>query len=204
MQELADFDRVEVISSTSEPQQYTLLVSGALSSPSIEIDLHPIVYIDRPEYWEVQVVATEVAFLPPPPTYFVAALPLARATGTLGVEVVGATRRMRRDVPPSHVRFGTRAWSAVHDWEPATPPILRVRGLCRVPAKAYRAELLRREPVDPIPDTLLLFLVVHEPEARPIHNEIELELRFEIETDTRYKWVKIAPDGISVDVKDVY
>lgn len=98
---LIDFDTVEIHTLESLPPQHVLVVSGTKPYINMEVTLEPLVFIRQPEYWGIEVVGRLPGGigLPALAPYQVS-IPLAGITGTQGIEVIGATRKERRDIPP--------------------------------------------------------------------------------------------------------
>jgi hypothetical protein len=97
---LIDFERAEILTLESFPPQFVLTVSGEKPYMNMEVSLEPLVYIRQPEYWGIEVVG----HLPggiglPVVTPYTVSIPLSGIMGTRGVEVIGATRSERIDVP---------------------------------------------------------------------------------------------------------
>ena len=92
---LLDFDSAEVRPGFV-PGTWILIVRGNAPCANMRVDLVPVVYIRRPEYWEIELVGC----LPGPTCLpqqkpFIEAQPLNGTLGTVGIEVVGATRRQK-------------------------------------------------------------------------------------------------------------
>ena len=51
-----DFERAEVVTLESLPPQFILTVSGEKAYANIEVEPSPLIYIQRPEYWSIEVV----------------------------------------------------------------------------------------------------------------------------------------------------
>jgi hypothetical protein len=94
-----DFDHARVITLRTFPPQYILQVSGTKPDLNMRIELLPLVYIRQPEFWEIEVVGTVRGVALPTTTPYVVSLPVTATLGTDGIEVVGATRRQRIDIP---------------------------------------------------------------------------------------------------------
>jgi len=97
---LIDFERAQVVTLESDPPQFVLTVSGRKPYANMEVELSPLTYIQRPEYWGIEVVG----HLPggiglPVITPYRVSLPLAGLLGTKGIEVIGASRSEKIDVP---------------------------------------------------------------------------------------------------------
>jgi hypothetical protein len=94
-----DFDRTNIITLESFPPQYLLVVSGTKPYSNMTVRLSPLTYIRQPEYWGIEVVGQLPggiglpAFAP-----YEVSLPLAGIMGTVGVEVIGATRSKKLDL----------------------------------------------------------------------------------------------------------
>ena len=96
---LIDFERTEIVTLESFPPQFVLEVSGTKPYANLDVDLMPFVYVQQPLYWEIEVVGTRQGLTVPVPAPYRVSIPLDGISGTRGVEVVGATRRQRFDVP---------------------------------------------------------------------------------------------------------
>jgi hypothetical protein len=100
---LIDFERADVITPMIEPPRPRLVVSGVTAVP-MEVTLQPLVYVSRPPYWGIQVVGSvaEGAGMPAITNVpYSVEIDLAGITGSDGVEVIGASRTERIDVPPA-------------------------------------------------------------------------------------------------------
>lgn len=97
---LLDFDAAQIITQRSFPPQFVLRVSGTKPFANMDVELAPFVYVRQPEYWEIEVVGSLRGFGLPVTAPYTVSLPLAGFTGSLGIDVIGATRRERFDVPP--------------------------------------------------------------------------------------------------------
>ena len=96
---LIDFETAEVRPGFV-PNTFFLIVTGTVPCANMRVELVPVVFIRRPEYWEIEVVAC----LPgpiclPQVRKYTETIPLDSILGTAGIEVVGATRRERIRVP---------------------------------------------------------------------------------------------------------
>jgi hypothetical protein len=96
---LIGFDQAEVITGIV-PGQYILVVSGEKPYLNMEVRLVPRIYVQRPDYWEIEVVGCLAGIGLPATAPYHVWLPLDGILGTQGVEVVGASRSERFDVPP--------------------------------------------------------------------------------------------------------
>jgi hypothetical protein len=115
---LIDFDRCEVRPGFL-PNTYILIVSGTQPYANMRVDLVPLIYIRQPEYWEIEVVGRLRGIGLPVLTPYTVSLPLDGVRGSRGVEVVGAKRRERIDVPPLATK--DHATNAVADYAVAQP-----------------------------------------------------------------------------------
>ena len=90
---LIDFDVAEVrpgfVSNT-----WILIVRGEAPCANMRVELMPLVYVRRPEYWEIEVVGCLLgSFCLTQTKPYTEALPLDGILGTYGIEVVGANKR---------------------------------------------------------------------------------------------------------------
>lgn len=82
------------------PHAYILIVSGIKPYLNMTVRLSPLVYIRRPDYWGIEVVGSLPGIGLPATAPYTVALPLDGITGTKGIEVIGANKKMKIAVPP--------------------------------------------------------------------------------------------------------
>jgi hypothetical protein len=97
---LINYDRAEVIALRTNPARYVLQVSGVMPFAGMTVRLSPAVYIRQPEYWEIEVTGGLSGSGIPTKTPYSVRMPLDSALGSRGIQVVGANRTERFDVPP--------------------------------------------------------------------------------------------------------
>jgi len=95
-----DFDKAEVVVLESFPPQYLLVVSGTKPYLNMKVDLVPLVYIQQPDYWGIEVVGCLPGIGLPATGPYAISLPLAGHIGTAGIEVIGASEHQQIQVPP--------------------------------------------------------------------------------------------------------
>lgn len=202
---LIDFDQAEIITLESDPPQYVLVVRGMKPYLNMRVKLVPLVYIQQPEYWGIEVVGRLRGGIGlPAQAPYTVSIPLDGITGTEGIEVIGATRSEKIEVPPKEgPRGDCHDWSAWHDHQPPGPPVLHVRGECEFPTAGYSVELKRSEPQGINPKDLLLDLVVHEPSGPAAQVITKVEARYREETDFEYETVTIKGYA-SIPVEEVW
>lgn len=101
---LIDFERMDILTLETHPPQFVLAVSGTKPYRNMDVRLVPLVYIRQPEYWSIEVVGSLDGFglpaLAPYTVFLLLGGPGGTGTiGTRGIEVVGASDSVRRDVP---------------------------------------------------------------------------------------------------------
>ena len=101
-QRLIDFERAQILTLESFPPQFVLRVRGTKPFLNMEVELVPLVFIQQPEYWGIEVVGRLPCGigLPALAPYDVS-IPLSGIMGTKGIEVIGATRSKRIELPPT-------------------------------------------------------------------------------------------------------
>jgi len=78
---------------------WVLSVNGTKPWINMEVKLAALIYIRQPEYWGIEVVGCLSGVgLPAIAPYYVS-LPIASFLGTKGIEVIGASRTEKIDVP---------------------------------------------------------------------------------------------------------
>lgn len=95
---LLNFDRAEVRPGFI-PNTYFLVVSGTKPYLNMLVHLSPLIYIRKPEYWGIEVIGTLSGIGLPATAPYHVFIPLDGITGTKGVEVIGATKRKKINVP---------------------------------------------------------------------------------------------------------
>lgn len=202
---LIDFNQTEIITLESDPPQYVLVVRGTKPYLNMRVELEPLVYIQQPEYWGIEVVGRLRGGigLPAQAPYTVSIL-LNGITGTEGIEIIGATRSEKIEVPPKEEPIvDCHGWSAWHDHQPPGSPVLHVHGECEFPTAGYSVELRRSEPQGINPKDLLLDLIVHEPSGPAAQVITTVEARYREETDFEYDTVTIQGYP-SISVEEVW
>lgn len=96
---LIDFDEAKVVSGIV-PRTYFLIVSGTKPYLNMTVELSPLVYIRRPEYWGIEVVGSLPGIGLPATAPYTVSIPLDGILGTKGIEVIGANKREKIKVPP--------------------------------------------------------------------------------------------------------
>jgi hypothetical protein len=96
---LVEFEGAEVVGGFINDTYY-LIVNGVKPYLNMTVKLIPLVYIERPDYWGIEVVGTLPGFGLPAQAPYTISIPLDGIRGKKGVEVIGATRRVVLDVPP--------------------------------------------------------------------------------------------------------
>lgn len=95
---LIDFRKAEVHPGFV-PDTWFLVVSGVAPCSNMEVSLMPLVYIQQPDYWGIEVIGSLPAgiCLPAVKAYMVT-LDITNTLGKLGIEVIGARRSEKIDV----------------------------------------------------------------------------------------------------------
>lgn len=91
------FESCEVVSNF--PGGYLLIVRGEAPCINMEVSLSPMIYIQCPEYWGIEVLGTlpgNVCLTAMKP--YALTIPLTGITGYRGIEVLGARRSEKIDV----------------------------------------------------------------------------------------------------------
>jgi hypothetical protein len=97
---LIDFDNVDILILESFPPQYVLVVAGTKPYLNMTVQLIPRVYVRQPEYWGIEVVGCLPGLGLPALAPYTVSISLNGITGTKGIEVIGATRSEKREIPP--------------------------------------------------------------------------------------------------------
>ncbi|GAA3343982.1 hypothetical protein GCM10020358_45330 [Amorphoplanes nipponensis] len=89
---LIDFEEASVQPGGSSSAQWVLQVRGTAPYPGMHITPEPVVYLQRPAFWRIEVVGRLLEPVPPRPTPYLVQLDLPGPMGTRGIEVAGAGR----------------------------------------------------------------------------------------------------------------
>ncbi|MGH3564587.1 MAG: hypothetical protein ACRDRH_00860 [Pseudonocardia sp.] len=202
-----DFDHASIITLRSFPPQFVLRVSGTKPYANMGVELVPLVYVQQPEYWGIEVVGSLRGIGLPSQAPYSVSLPLTGTIGTQGIEVIGASRRERFDLDPTvpAVAGVCRDWTAFLDLQPPGPSTLRVTGTCEFPTAGFSAELRRREPQGFNPRDLLLEKIVQKPDGPAATVITAIDLRYEEKANAGdFDTVTILPEGPTIPVQEVH
>ena len=95
---LINFDKAKVVPGFI-PNTYFLVVSGKKPYLNMTVELSPLIYIRRPDYWGIEVIGSLPGFGLPALAPYTVSIPLDGILGTKGIEVIGANKRVKIPVP---------------------------------------------------------------------------------------------------------
>ena len=78
---------------------WILIVEGTKPCLNMTVRLIPLIYVKQPEYWGIEVTGTVPGFCLPATAPYSVSLPLDGIIGTKGIEVIGAKKKKKIDVP---------------------------------------------------------------------------------------------------------
>ncbi len=93
-----DFMNVEIVPGFV-PKTHFLIVSGEKPWQTMTVQLVPLIYIDKPDYWGIEVVGCQSGIGLPATGTYVVTLDISGVIGKKGIEVMGASRSEKHDVP---------------------------------------------------------------------------------------------------------
>lgn len=96
-----DFDKasVDTVVWTGSPgTRYRLTVSGTKPASNVSVKLVPLVYVQQPQYWGIEVTGCSSGIGLPVLMSYTATYDFTGPFGTCGIEVVGATKRQQFDL----------------------------------------------------------------------------------------------------------
>ena len=96
---MIDFKSAEVRTLSTVPPRYVLVVRGEKPYLNMQVDLIPLVYVQQPEYWGIEVVGCMPEVGLPAVGDYVAKLELNGTMGTRGIEVIGTNRSEKIRIP---------------------------------------------------------------------------------------------------------
>ena len=81
------------------PKTYFLIVTGTKPWVTMKVELHPLVYIQQPDYWGIEVVGCQSGIGLPQTAPYHVVLDISHVLGKKGIEVIGATGKKQINVP---------------------------------------------------------------------------------------------------------
>ena len=94
---LIDFSDAEVRSMFLN-NTYILIVVGTKPYSNMDVMLVPRIYVEQPEFWEIEVVGCLNGLGLPAEAPFHVSLPLSSCRGKKGIDVIGMTSRKRFEI----------------------------------------------------------------------------------------------------------
>jgi len=106
---LIDFRTAKVVPGFL-PNTWFLVVTGIKPCLNMKVKLSPLIYIRQPDYWGIEVVGSlhGICIVGIAPAPYNVSIPLDGILGTKGIEVIGATKKKRIDVPPKAKATGKK------------------------------------------------------------------------------------------------
>jgi len=95
---LIDFDTATVVPGIV-PKTFFLIVTGHKPWITMNVELHPLIYIKQPVYWGIEVVGCQGGIVLPQQAPYHVALDITHVLGTKGIEVIGASTKKQIKVP---------------------------------------------------------------------------------------------------------
>ncbi|MGH8910546.1 MAG: hypothetical protein ACRD0K_29640 [Egibacteraceae bacterium] len=93
-----DFESAHVFTLEINPPRHILVVRGEKPYFNMQVTLVPLVYIQQPDYWGIEVIGCLPEIGLPAVAPYVVQLDLVGTIGTCGIEVIGANRSERIDI----------------------------------------------------------------------------------------------------------
>jgi hypothetical protein len=95
---LIAFDRAQVVPGFI-PKTFFLIVSGEKPWASMKVELVPLVFVQRPDYWGIEVIGCQSGIGLPVKVPYSVVLDITHVLGKHGIEVIGANRKEQIKVP---------------------------------------------------------------------------------------------------------
>jgi hypothetical protein len=95
---LVNFTRAQVVPGIV-PCTFFLIVSGTKPYYNMTVELKPLIYVRQPDYWGIEVVGSLHGIGLPKVTPYTVFIPLNHITGKKGIEVIGANKKQKINVP---------------------------------------------------------------------------------------------------------
>src|SRR5882672_10304059 len=81
------------------PKTFFLIVSGTKPWVTMQVSLHPLIYIVQPDYWGIEVIGCQSGIGLPQTAPYHVALDISHVLGKHGIEVIGAGHSQKIKVP---------------------------------------------------------------------------------------------------------
>jgi len=94
---LIDFDKAQVVAGPANDMHF-LIVAGEKPWVTMNASLQPRIYVDKPDYWQIEVVGRQSGVGLPTTGPYSISIDLSASRGRKGVEVVGAAKTQRIDI----------------------------------------------------------------------------------------------------------
>jgi hypothetical protein len=95
---LINFEKADVVPGFA-PNTFFLIVAGTKPWATMKVELHPLIYVGKPEYWGIEVVGCQIGIGLPTTAPYHVALDITHLLGTKGIEVIGASSKKQFNVP---------------------------------------------------------------------------------------------------------
>jgi hypothetical protein len=95
---LLNFDHAQVVPGFI-PKTWFLIVTGKKPMASMTVQLTPLIYIQQPDYWGIEVVGCQHGFGIPIVVPYSVWLDITHLIGKQGIEVIGANTKQKIKVP---------------------------------------------------------------------------------------------------------
>ncbi|MGH3786031.1 MAG: hypothetical protein ACRDRG_05640 [Pseudonocardiaceae bacterium] len=93
-----DFESAQVYTLRTVPARHVLVVHGEKPYFNMQVNLRPLVYIQQPEHWGIEVVGCLPEVGLPAVADYAVKLDLDGTIGTRGIEVIGANHSEKIDI----------------------------------------------------------------------------------------------------------
>lgn len=97
---LIDFEKVDIVPGIAKDTWF-VIVGGTKPYRNMSVDLRPLIYVRQPAYWGIEVVGCLPGIGLPAEAPYSESIPLDGIRGTKGIEILGATKSEKREVPPN-------------------------------------------------------------------------------------------------------
>src|SRR5256885_16666830 len=83
----------------TKPGHYKLIVAGIMPCANMQVHLSPLIYIQQPVYWGIEVVGVLPGICLPAVKPYEGSISLDGILGKKGIEVTGGTKQKKINVP---------------------------------------------------------------------------------------------------------
>jgi hypothetical protein len=142
---LIDFDSAE-IHTDKVAGTFILIVRGTKPYLNMEVNLMPLVYVQQPEYWGIEVIGSLPGIGLPAEAPYTVSIPLEGIQGSKGIEVIGANQSKQLPIHAHiNIKLLSQHWLNSSEEETENIKIYRPKNSREFPPSRFRMQYIFSE-----------------------------------------------------------